>query len=238
MPPSIALRDLKDSLVIADELLRIERRDYHNPPRANEVKPVQGLRGAAAVFVVAAFEQFLRAAIEEHLTKLGKISPASFQTLPDDIRINSTYRTLEYAMKGYPHASQKPRKDRLGDINQACKIIIAATVAPSAFSNTNGNPNSNTVRQMLSDCDINDIFGIVHNDFVRKWRAPIAHTFIRDKLDEIVQRRHLVAHTANALNISRSQLKESLKFLRVLSELIDVQLGKKIKAVLILAGIR
>ncbi len=237
MAKSTAYYEFKESLSIADELLKIERKSYHNPPRATEQKPVQGLRGAAAIFVVAAFERFLKDAIEEHLAKLARVPPTSFHLLPDGMKTNSTYKTLEFAMKGQPHASPKPRKDRLADIDAACRSVIAAIVVPMAFSNTGGNPSSSTVKSMLSDCDIQDIFGVIQTDFIRRWGAPIAQTFIKDKLDEVVQRRHVVAHTANALNIARSQLKESLRFLRILSELIDRELAKKVRAISILAGV-
>jgi hypothetical protein len=64
--------------------------------------------------------------------------------------------------------------------------------------------------------------------FEVKWRKPVAHTFIADKLDEIVNRRHVVAHTAYALAITRGQLKESIRFLKVLAELLDAAIKRQI----------
>jgi hypothetical protein len=237
MAKSAALLNLMESLTIADELLKIEKKYYHKPPNPTEQKPVQGLRGAAAVFVLASFERFLSDAIEEHLTKLQSLPAASFNLLPDDIRINNTYKMLEYAMKGRPHEAPKNKKDRLVDIDFACNQVITSTICPNVFTNTGSNPNSSTVKSMLKECDVNDIFGIIKKDFIKKWGVPIAHTFIKDKLDEIVYRRHVVAHTANALNITREQLKESLRFLKILSELIDKELDKKMKAISLVARV-
>lgn len=45
---------------------------------------------------------------------------------------------------------------------------------------------------------------------------PVAHTFVSDKLDEIVRRRRSVAHTASALDVSRADIRESVRFLRTL----------------------
>ena len=235
MPRSAAFSEFKDSLSIAQELLKIDAKNYGDPPQIHEQKPVQGLRGAAAVFVVAAFERYLKDAIEENLSRVIPISIAAFERLPDDIRINSTYRTLEYAMKGLPYTPKKNRKDRLLDIGAACQRVLQPAVDPAAFTHTGGNPGPETVNSMLADCDINDIFRSIHTSFIVKWQSPISHTFIRDKLEEIVHRRHVVAHTANALNITRPQLKESIRFLRILSELIDMELEKKSKALLIIA---
>src|SRR5262249_21151102 len=54
--------------------------------------------------------------------------------------------------------------------------------------------------------------------------GTLTATFVPDKLNEIVQRRHRVAHTGAALDITRSQLNESLKFLPILSTWLDAQL--------------
>jgi hypothetical protein len=229
MPKSAAFSELKDSLSIAQELLKIDKTYYSDPPKTHEQKPVQGLRGAASVFVVAAFERYLRNAIEEYLSKLTTIPSTMYHLLPDDIRINSAFRTLDYAMKGSPNKPSKTKKERLPDIKGACQKVLDDVVNPTAFNNTGGNPSSVTLKNLLKDIDVNDIYGTIRSGFISKWGDPIAQTFIPDKLDEIVQRRHYVAHTANALNISRSQLKESIRFIQILSELIDRILKKKIQ---------
>ena len=76
------------------------------------------------------------------------------------------------------------------------------------------------------------MFGKLHNKFEAKWGKKEATTFLTDKLNEIVQRRHVVAHSAQALNITRTQLNESVKFLRILGELFDKALMDHINAVI------
>ncbi len=58
---------------------------------------------------------------------------------------------------------------------------------------------------------------------------PEAQSFVEDKLQEIVNRRHVVAHTADALKITRGNLKESLRFLEILAEVLDAELDNHIK---------
>ena len=53
----------------------------------------------------------------------------------------------------------------------------------------------------------------------------VAPDFVGDKLDEIVQRRHRVAHRADALAISRHDLKEGGRFLSLLAEVLDIEAG-------------
>jgi hypothetical protein len=227
---SKAFGQFEESLGMAGELLDIEQRLYHSPPHLKEQQGVRGLRGAVAVLIVAAFEGFLRQLMEEHLWELGsRHLQLSFQKLPDKIRVNNIYNSLERAMRGPLFQDPPPKVQRLVDIERACKIVIAGTVNPEAFCDTGGNPNSRNRRTMFSNINLSDITATVKSQFDRKWGKPTAQTFINDKLDEIVNRRHVVAHTADALNISRGDLRESIKFLRTLAQVIDLELGKYVK---------
>ncbi|HEX8472602.1 MAG TPA: HEPN domain-containing protein [Pyrinomonadaceae bacterium] len=227
MPSSSALKEFTDSLSIAEELLKIER-GYSNPPKSHEQKAVQGLRGGVSVLVVASFERFLKECIEEQLTTLTTHPAISLNNLPDELKVCSTFNTLERAMKGQRFQKAPPKKDRLTDVEAACRRVISNVVNPDSFSAVGANPNSDRVGEMMKNLAIRDVFTVLHSRFERKWRKPVAHTFIRDKLDEIVNRRHRVAHTALALGISRGQLKESVRFLKILAELLDDEVRRKI----------
>jgi len=223
--PSRALEQFKTTLQVASELQRIERTNYRNPPRNHEELAVQGLRGGMAVLVVAGFERYLKDAIEEYLSGLcNPPHPVDFKRLPDELRIHNTFATLEIALRGSAFGQAPPKLARLTGIARASQIVVADQVNPDAFTLTGGNPSSKTVASMLKTLGVDDFYNNIRNKFTQKWRKPIAHTFIQDKLDEIVNRRHIVAHTADALNISRSQLQESCRFLRILSEIIDNEL--------------
>jgi arginine deiminase len=94
MPNSRAFSQFKESLVMAEELLRIERERCHNPPRLEEQKTAQGLRGGAVVLMAATFENFLKQAFEEHLAKLTSHPPILLEKLPEKMRINCVFFTL------------------------------------------------------------------------------------------------------------------------------------------------
>lgn len=224
---STALTKFLESLSIAQELQKIES-SYSNPPKAHEQKAVQGLRGGVAVLVVASFERFLKECIEEYLTTLTTHPGVDINNLPDPVRVNSTFNTLERAMKGPPFQQPPPKKDRLPDVEAACRRVISNIINPEAFSSVGSNPSSKKVGEMMSSLAIQDVFTLLQNKFERKWRKPVAHTFIRDKLDEIVNRRHRVAHTAQALEITRGQLKESVRFLKILAELLDDEVRRHV----------
>lgn len=232
MARSKALTSFKTSLTLAQELLRIERQTCKNPPRTQEQKTVEGLRGGACVLMVASFEQFLKDSVEEYLGKLfsGTKKP-HYEKLPTKLIIHNTFTTLKHATKGKPSEEAKKQIDRLPDIAVACQLVVTKQINPDAFTATGGNPNPDTVKQMCSSLGMKDVFGSIQGAFVRKWGKPVSHTFLVDKLKEVVNRRHVVAHTANALNVSRSDLRESLRFLRILAETLDTAIGKHIASV-------
>lgn len=222
---SNALSQFKETLTVAAELQQIERANYRNPPRNHEELAVQGLRGGMAVLVVAGFEHYLRSAIEEYLSELcNPPHPIDFQRLPDAVRIQNTFATLEIALRGGLYGQAPPKLGRLPGIARASQIVVADQVNPNAFTVTGGNPSSKTIAAMLKTVGISDFFNSIRSKFTRKWRRPVANTFVQDKLDEIVNRRHVVAHTGSALSISRGQLRESVRFLRILAEVIDNEL--------------
>lgn len=214
MTSSEALAQFFEGLKMAEELLKLER-NYHNPPRQLEQNVVQGLRGGVAVIMVAAWENFLKQMIEEELAALTLIpSRVNFAKLPPEMQVQSVFQTLERSMRGPPFQEAPPRVQRIEAIETACKIIISGTINPMAFSDIGNNPNPKIVKRMFSNLGIKNIFFDIKSEFETKWGCSVASSFIEDKLEEIINRRHVVAHRANALNISRSDLKQSVKFMR------------------------
>lgn len=218
------LERFQKSLSLAKSLYEIDKSNYSNPPLKEQVNFVQGLRGGAAVMCVAAFENFLKELFEFELSRLSQNPPPKpFNELPEKMRISSIYFSLEDAMKGPRHEPTKPKIDRLPEIISAARTT-GYIINPKSFANTGSNPSSDTIKQMFKNIGFNDIFGNIKPDFEIKWGAAISNTFIVDKLNEIVNRRHVVAHTAVALDISRSDLLETFKFLDTISQLLHEKL--------------
>jgi hypothetical protein len=237
MSESQSFQQFVGSLQMAEELLRIEKDLYPNPLRQGAQKAIQGLRGGAVVLTVAAFENFLRTAFEEYLSLLSKNSHLgsniAFEKLPEKMRVSCVYFTLEQAMKGPPFQEAPPKVQRLTDIHKACRMLISEILDPRVFSNTGSNPNSKTVTLMFSNLGIQKVFDLIKIRFEQQWNKPIADGSIADTLDEIVRRRHVVAHTADALNITRAELKESIRFLKIVAKLLDAELKKCVDDILV-----
>jgi hypothetical protein len=220
---SRALAKFIESMGIAQELIDLERQ-CPSPPRKADQAKVSGLRGGAAVIMVASFEAFLRAVVVEHLSELTvNPPPVAFADLPEKMRVSSVYYCLDAALRG-PRHQEKKKFERLPAIKAACARIAADIIDPEALSVTQSNPSPDTVKRIYSDLGIPDVFTRIGRPFLRAWGKREAVTFIPDKLREIVDRRHRVAHTGSALDITRSQLNESLKFLRILATQLEKQL--------------
>lgn len=231
--PSTAFQAFLDGLLLSETLLDLERDQCGNPPLRGERTKAMGLRGGAAVLMVAAFEEFLRGLFEERLSPLASYPlRVEFSALPPKLREHSVYGTLDLAMKGPRFHEPIPRVDRLADIERAAKHIVAGMLNPAAFVETSGNPNSKTVKEMFKAVGVREIFDTVRPDFERQWGKPEARDFIPQKLDEIVQRRHIVAHTASVLGIGRSDLRDAVRFLKTLARVLDYELNAHIVAIL------
>jgi RiboL-PSP-HEPN len=228
-----ALSQFKGSLTTAQALMSIEFRRYHDPPRTKEVGAVEGLRGGAAVLMVACFEEYLRQFAFQEFNKLAAPGVSVvFQKLPVEVQVHSVFTTLETAMQGQRWISSGTKHSRIPDIVIACQAILARRVNADVFSDTGGNPNAKNVREFFKRWGIGDVFTLSNARFVRAWGTPIPANLVMDKLDAIVQRRHGVAHTASALNISRADLKEAFRFLRVFSESVDMDARQHIRTLL------
>ena len=230
-----ALEKFKESLELAISLKRIERDKFASKKQPNQPF-IMGLRGGASVLMVAAFEFYLKRLFEENIARLNTSPPSiDLQKLPDKLKVKIVFDGLENPMKGPKYGLSSTKVDRINDVLAACRHLIGEHINPATFTDTNSNPNSDTVKNKFKDIGISDIFTLVKSDFEIKWGGAVAVTFIEDKLNEIVNVRHVVAHTADTLNITKASQNEALKFLRVLAELLDREIDKHIKNLLITA---
>ena len=193
-----------------------------------------GLRGGAAVLMVAAFEFYLKRLFEENISRLNTSPPSiDLQKLPDKFKEKIVFDGLDNSMKGPKYGLTTKRVDRINDIITACKHLIGEHINPATFTDTSSNPNGETVKRKFKEIGIDNIFDIIKPDFESKWGAAVVATFIEDKLNEIVNVRHVVAHTADTLNITKTSQNDAIKFLKIIAELLEKEMDKHIKALLI-----
>lgn len=220
-----AFEQFNESLQMAEELMKLERVNYKNPPRTDEQNAVEGLRGGAIVLMVAAWERFVKQLIEDELAALATYPPkVKFSDLPEKMQTHSIFQSLDQALKG-PKFQRNEKIDRIPDIERAAKNILMGIIDPRAFSEIGSNPKPKVVKEMFSHIGIENIFAFIRSDFEKEWRHPASEKFIMEKLNGILNLRHAVAHKADTLNISRKDLKDHIRFMKILAKVID----KKVK---------
>jgi len=221
---------MADSAVEA--VLRMEL-NLSNPPSEQDRSAAEGLRGGAAVLMVAAFENYLREAISEAISQMNDAQPPYvFDKLPDQLRTIAVYSALELAMRGDYRSAGRKRLDRLPDIFTAVQKVHSRQIDGAAIAQTKGNPDSQLVRQLFKTLGVPNVFSNVKRSFDAIWGTPTASTFIPDTLDIVVNRRHVVAHTASALAITRFDLGVARVFVTCLVTVLDQALERQTTRVL------
>jgi len=205
------------------ERLMMEERLLPDPPPSTQESMTRALRGGAAVLMVAAFEAFLDDMVEEWVAYIAAQNPPIIYDLfPEGMRVHDTFTSLGLALNGPKYGAAGTKAALIPAIRAASAMVIAKTLNPTAFSGTAGNPSKDAVKDLLKRIGMTDAFNQIKPKFESKWRRPVSETFVGDKLEEVVQRRHRVVHRADALSIARSDLKEGERFLRIFAEVLDV----------------
>ena len=226
MSSSQAYTDFLASLELAEALLTIES-GFADPAPDAQRKAAEGLRGGASVLMVAAFENYLKELVEEHLDELTHV-PVKFRI--EDVPKDMLFSNLEYLVKAN---IKKRAPTKVQAYSDMAKIIVAGVMYPDSFTEAvRSNPNSEKLKELFKRLGIREFFKTIKSDFDTLWGSPTADTFIGNYLDGILQRRHTVAHTAKALNISRVDLQESLRFLKHLGTVCDTYLAQHINKIL------
>jgi hypothetical protein len=214
------------------KLLALEASQFRDPPAPENLVVVMGLRAGVAILTVAAFEAFLKDSLTRCVDCISvDVTAATFPLLPERLRIANTFNSLDKALRGPRYGVPTGRVHRLSDIKRVASFIHNDRLIPDAFGQGKGNPGSDCVREICREVGLSDIFTRIHSRFEKKWGSPVTCTFIPDKLEEIVQRRHRIAHGVRGLTFTRVDLREGLKFTRVLCEILDVELRQHFKMV-------
>jgi hypothetical protein len=192
---------------------------YPDPPGDTDLPRVSALRGACVVLTVAAFEKFLRDLFEEELDRIRAAGvPAS--SLPQKLQVEAAFASLELAMKGDHSSKGLERSQRLGGLLAAAKLLARDSFDPKSLASTHSNPDSACVKRMFKTVGVPDVFKRGESRFTALWGRQEISDFQEQKLDGILDSRHQVAHTAQALHISRQELTYNLNFVDTLTKVL------------------
>lgn len=228
---SQAYIDFDTTLHMVDALILLESR-YRNPPTSKSLHIIEGLRGGAAVLMVAAFESFLKSMVEELLYDFSS-EPLKFNvaTVPEAMRLYNIEKMLYKAQQSLKGADKALK---IATYQLTANAVVSGKFEVEGFSNvTRSNPNPDRIKELFSSFGITDFFNTIKPEFEVAWGTPVAHTFIQDTLKSTVDRRHQVAHTASVLSVTRSDLEHSLRFLRIFANVCDSRLSSHLSRMLL-----
>lgn len=213
---------------IVSALLALEN-SYADPPAEADRAAVEGLRGGSVVLMVAAFENYLKESVAEALEEINNAKPScDFAKLPLELQAQVVYAGLQSAMHARPWDPVRERIHRLPLVLKAADHVTRGTIMSREIAETGGNPDSKQVKNIYKNVGISSILTQIKRGFDGAWGTPTAQTFIENNLDTIVQRRHIVAHTASALATSRVDLQTWQRFLDCVVDQLDAALERHI----------
>jgi hypothetical protein len=219
---SQALADFRDGLQLAKELLNIEA-TYPALPNATQRRPVEALRGGAVVLMVGAWESFLRDMVPEHFQSLTQATSGTHRsTLPEEIQVTAVWNALELALSGPLHEAST-KKSRLPEVLRVSRVMAADDIEPRALARMQANPKAQIVAGLFRSVGIPDIWRAVVPAFTAKWGTAVPD--LPQLLDDVVQKRHLAAHSPRLLSVARKDIQDHVRFLEVLAEVLDDHLA-------------
>ncbi|MDT6986628.1 HEPN domain-containing protein [Streptomyces lusitanus] len=204
---------------------------YPDPPDSIEMPKVSALRGACTVLTVASFEKFLRDLFEEELDRI-RAAKIPMGLLPKKLQVEASFASLELAIKGDFSTRGLDRELRLANVLTAAKLLAKDSFEPKALAATNSNPDSACVKRMFKAVGMSDIFRACSDDFTKHWGRQEVSGFASQKLDSILDSRHQVAHTAQAMHISRPELSYNLRFIEVLTRVLHMRLSQYVDEII------
>lgn len=229
---SNALKDFDYSISIAESLLRKEKR-FNDPPHPRSKKIVYGLRGGASILMVAAFENYLQNAVNEYLDETTH-QPLKFdsQSLPPELTLRNSREIIKGITKQIDKSNDNA-STRVQLLDNALNTVLSRKLNPGYFAQICwGNPSPDKVKELFKSLGIGNVFDQIKPKFEKKWGKSITNTFIPDTLESTVKRRHLVAHEVSIGGITRHDLEESLRFIKILTVVCDSELNQLIKNIL------
>lgn len=213
---SRAMALLNQNLEKSSELMRIEGEAFLQPLASEAKLGTQALRGAAVVFIVASFEAFLKEMFQEQLEKLASSKiKMHLQKLNEKLVLQNFVRALDLAQNGNPWDVKRKRGKKIIDIVDACKQVALEKISPGAYPNTGGNPCAKSINDMFSSIGIENVFAEVAKRFSsRKNQKRKDENMIRAEIDDVINKRHSVAHTANLEQTSKQDIVRYIELFR------------------------
>jgi len=192
----------------------------------------------SVVLLVSRFERFLKDIANGALSHFGKAAPAiSRSQLPHGLQVQIISKNIGAAVQRTRYGQTRTAVDRISSVDRIANRIVADDIWGDDAIDTYSNPNSETVRSILSLLGVAKPWEAVETEFATVWTAqrgldnslksiPSASA----ELESVLVWRNTAAHTGRGLLIGPHEVKETLAFLECLGLAIDEALKNSVEA--------
>lgn len=130
---SVALRNYEAGLARAQHLYKLEVQRFSDPPRPNELRAVEALRGGAVVLLVASLERYLSDALEEFIEMLAaRASVTTHPGIPIELVEYNDFNFFDWLIR----ESRLSRQNKTIELKRVSQLVANNRFVPEAFSRT------------------------------------------------------------------------------------------------------
>lgn len=194
----------------------------------DKLELVEALRQSLILLPVAFFEEFLRNLFQQFVDNLNGLNPrVKWKDLPLSLTKAHVFETSLTIRKKSPDGDDfSYQMNCIADLKNILDKIVSPLekpenyiIADESFTNTNSNPDSDTVRLMFAKIGVSNLFQKpeLGTEMSQIDRAYSNGNSIRLKLNEIIELRHGVAHGRPPLSLTRTELVNNIIFLQYLT---------------------
>jgi hypothetical protein len=242
----LPVQDLIDSL---DEvrplvdLIRVGTTDATKLTAATlDVALLAPAMGGAIVLLVSRFEKYLKDTGNAALDHFGRANPpVSRSALPSELQVKILSHNLVAATRKSEYGQDRPDVDRLRDIAAVSARVVSDEIWGDHARETHSNPNSDTVKSILTMLGIADPWSHLESEFGSVWASRMSvHAQLgaipsaRARLDSILSWRNTLAHSGTGVPISFQDVFETIEFFEGLGRAIDTVVSGHVNGQIVL----
>ena len=189
-----------------------------------------GIRAGALLLLVGGFEHFVNQALREWAAPLEQTHlKQPMAALPEAasrqaLRLAAVYLQRLTDDKSEPQAS-------LAKAKKTATLLGNGNLVAAAFGLERPNPNPVNLSNAFKALGVNDVLRqrLIRQSFETAYGTVVTPSFLWDKLNEIVRKRHIAAHTGTDAGTTGVDLAAYADFLVALSRVLDEALDKASK---------
>lgn len=219
---------LQDMSPLVDLVQRATTNDAGFTYSGLDVTVVPPTVAGSIVLLVARFEEYLKEVVDQAFGQYASAQPPVLRThLVEQVQLRIVSENFKTASRENIHGQQRSMRDRLNSIEAVAHKIVAGEIWGDDAVQTSGNPNSDTVKNLVKMLGIEPPWQRIDVAFQTIWQTRLQTERRKivpraaDELDSVLVWRNSVAHSSSSLPLGYQELDDARAFVHDLSAAID-----------------